>query len=215
MPPPDFDGVPPENPDEPAGFVLSRHTDRRAKALSLLGGPLAEGKPAPAWPIRPHTDDERQLLRLCGEGDELSYLECVRDAALIVGSDEFNRMNTFASELLVDPPHQLNERQLEDLMQLKNHTDEGSEGLDEALELERRLIAEGIIPARAERYQQADPVLTGLGSNGDHASEEKAHHSRIRTEARADMLTLFEVSDKQAKPERKTAAPIQIASFKC
>ena len=29
------------------------------------------------------------------------------------------------------------------------------------------------------------------------------------------MLTLFEVSDKQAKPERKTAAPIQIASFKC
>ena len=124
-------------------------------------------------------------------------------------------MNTFASELLVDPPHQLNERQLEDLMRLKNHTDEGSEGLDEALELERRLIAEGIIPARAGRYQQADPVLTGLGENGNHASEEKAHHSRIRTEARADMLTLFEVSDKQAKPERKTAAPIQIASFEC
>ena len=48
-------------------------------------------------------------------------------------------------------------------MQLKNHTDEGSEGLDEALELERRLIAEGIIPVRAERYQQADPVLTGMG----------------------------------------------------
>jgi hypothetical protein len=215
-PPPEFDGVPPENPNEPAGFVLSRGGDRRARALMLLGGPLAEGKPAPSWPIEPHTDDERQLAKLVAETDELCYLELTRDAEEIITSDEFTTANMLAHELIATPPYKLDERQLNDIMRTKDIEGEGSEGRDEARELENRLIAEGIIPARAERYARVDPVILGTGENGNHASEEKAYEKAhpVRAEARAAMLALFDAADKQApKPERKTAAPIQIATF--
>lgn len=51
-----------------------------------------------------------------------------------------------------------------------------------------------------------------MSENGDH--REKAHLDRVRPESRDHMLALFEAADKQApKPERKTATPIQIATF--
>ena len=81
-------------------------------------------------------------------------------------------------------------------------------------ELEAELVRRGIItePAYAEQYEQADPLLTGMSENGDH--REKAHLDRVRAESRDLMLALFEAADKQApKPERKTATPIQIATF--
>ena len=51
-----------------------------------------------------------------------------------------------------------------------------------------------------------------MSENGDH--REKAHLDRVRAESRDLMLALFDAADKQApKPERKTATPIQIATF--
>jgi hypothetical protein len=123
-PPPD---VPPDDLDAPAGFVdLEPGGDPRARALVLLGGPLAEGKPPPAWPIAPRTDDERKLAKLVGETDELTYLEMVRDAEEIVKGDEFTRMHMLASELLAHPPYQLDGKQLDHIrettMDIKHKT---------------------------------------------------------------------------------------------
>jgi hypothetical protein len=75
-------------------------------------------------------------------------------------------------------------------------------------------VRRGIItePARAEQYERVDPVILGTGENGDHC--EKAYLARVRAQSRDLMLALFEAADKQApKPERKTPAPIQIATF--
>ena len=113
---PDFFDGRPDNPDELAGFVLSRHGDRKARTLALLGGPLAQGEPAPPWPIEPRTDDERKLAEIVNEQDELCYLQYVRDTQRIIESDEFERMHMFASELLTHPPHRIDERQLKDIM---------------------------------------------------------------------------------------------------
>ena len=74
----------------------------------MLGGLLAEGKPAPPGRSGRATDDERQLAEIVNEQDELAYLECVRDTQRILESDEFDRMHAFASELLAHPPHQIN-----------------------------------------------------------------------------------------------------------
>jgi hypothetical protein len=64
----------------------------------------------------------------------------------------------------------------------------------------------------AEQYERAEPTLTGMSEDGDH--RERAHLDRVRAESRDLMLALFDAADKQApKPERKTAAPIQIATF--
>ena len=211
-PEPDVFDAPPENPDELAGFVeFHRGGDQRAKALALLAGPLAEGKPAPAWPIEPRTNDERKLAKLVGEGDELTYLETVRDAEQIVKSDEFTRMNTLASELLAHPPHELDGKQLDHILGWKGHEEDEP---PDPRKLEAALVRRGIItePARAEQYERVDPVILGTGENGDH--REKAYLARVRAESRDAMLALFDAADKQApKPERKTAAPIQIATF--
>lgn len=210
-PPEPFAGYVPEDPDEPAGFVdYAPGSDRRAKALSLLGGVLAGGEPAPAWPIKPRSRDERQLAELLRDTDELTYLETIRDAERLITSDEYDRMYMFASELLAHPPHRINQRQCEDIMRLKEHHHE-QEDDEDIRELEDRLIAEGLIPARASRYQEADDIFTGLGENGDHPSEAKAHHSRIRTEARDQMLALFEGADL----ERKSMSRVTVAVFDC
>ena len=108
--PPD---VPPEDLDAPAGFVeFHRGGDRRAKALALLGGPLAGGDPVPSWPIEPRTDDERKLARLVDDSDEITFLELPRDTRQIVAGSEFTRMHSLASELLAHPPHELTGEQL-------------------------------------------------------------------------------------------------------
>jgi HK97 family phage prohead protease len=82
-------------------------------------------------------------------------------------------------------------------------------------ELEAELVRRGIIaePARAEQYERAESTLTGMSENGDHR-DEKAYLDRVHAQSRDLMLALFDAADKQApKPERKAAAPIQIASF--
>jgi hypothetical protein len=177
-PPPEFDG-PPENPDDPAGYVdFARGGDRRAKAVALLGGPLAEGKPAPSWPIQPHTDDERKLAKLVGEQDELCYLELVRDADQIVKSDEFGRINMLASELLAHPPHELDGKQLDHIRETTMDT----------------------------KHKTAFPTRVRVVTD-----PELAH---VREAAYKSILAAFDAADRHApKPERKTAAPVQIASF--
>lgn len=118
-PPPDMT-VPPADPDAPAGFVdFKPGGDRRAKALTLLGGLLVDGK-SPAWPIVPDSDDERKLAAIVSETDELTYLECVRDTREVIASSEFDRMNTLVSELLAHPPHELTGEQLKDIKAVVN-----------------------------------------------------------------------------------------------
>jgi hypothetical protein len=76
-------------------------------------------------------------------------------------------------------------------------------------------VREGIIPARAEQYARGDPVLTGLGENGNRASEEKAYEKAhpVRVEARDLMLALLDAADKQAakpsgrRPPRSKSRP--------
>jgi hypothetical protein len=85
-------------------------THRRAP----FAGPLAEGQPA-RTPIGPRTDDERQLAKLIGEGDELSYLELVRHTLEIVADSGFIRIHRLASELVAQPPHELTGEQLADI----------------------------------------------------------------------------------------------------
>jgi hypothetical protein len=87
----------------------------RSTALALLAGPLAEGDPAPTWPLQPSSDDERMLARLVGDGDELSYLELVRDSKQIMATSEFTRMHKLAGELLAHPPHELDGTELSDI----------------------------------------------------------------------------------------------------
>ena len=81
-------------------------------------------------------------------------------------------------------------------------------------ELEADLIRRGVLAGSvdAEQYVQAVADIVSPSANGN--GREKAYENPIRTQAREQMLALFDAADKQApKPERKTAAPIQIATF--
>jgi hypothetical protein len=112
-PPPDL-ALALTDPDRPAGWAdWVRPADQRARAVAVLGGPLAEGKLAPAWPIRPTTEDERLLAEIFRDAHELEYLEAVRDTREILAAPETERCFTFASELLTHPPHRLTGLQLD------------------------------------------------------------------------------------------------------
>jgi hypothetical protein len=145
-PPPGDMTAPPANPDAPAGYVdFEPGGDQRARALALLGGPLAEGKPAPSWPIAPRTDDERKLAKLVGDSDELTFMELVRDAEETVAGGEFTRMHSLACELVAHPPHTLDGKRLDH-------------------------IREATMPER--KYSTFATKITTVGDEHDDSSEE-------------------------------------------
>ena len=163
-PPEPYADYTPDDPDEAAGHILHAGGDRRAKTLMTLGGLLAERGRAPDWPIRPRDNDERKLAELTRDGDELTYLECVRDAAQVIGSDEFELMHTVACELLTDPPYRLTERQLNDLMRLKKgHEDDDTDPRELELELVRRGVLD---EAAGAAYAEAVTDIVGTENGG-------------------------------------------------
>jgi hypothetical protein len=114
-PPPDVAVAAAANPDAAAGCTeFEPGGDRRAKALAIAGGVLAEGR-APIFSIKPRTRDERQLATLFADACEVDYLELLRDAEAIMDSDEYDRMYQVTSELLAHAPFELSGEQLNDI----------------------------------------------------------------------------------------------------
>ena len=212
-PPPEsdfFDG-PPENPDDPAGYVdFARGGDRRAKRLrcSAVRSPRANPRRLGRSSRARTTNESSRSSSARGTNSPTSRPSATQSRSSRAASSpactwsrpscsRIRRTNSTASS--------------DHILGWKGHVEDEP---PDPRELEAELVRRGIITelARAEQYERVDPVILGTGENGDH--REKAYLARVRAESRDFMLALFDAADKQApKPERKTAAPIQIATF--
>jgi hypothetical protein len=188
-PPPD---VPPADLDRPAGVTeFERSGDRRALAVALLGGPLAEGKPAPSWPIKPtrYSHDERELAQLVNETNALTYAEIVRHAEELLESDEFVRMHMVVCELLSHEPYSLSEEQLQGIkavtmqqgrqvfptrVHIKAHDDEPDDSFDWNERDELGVLSDRVIDATIRQMKRDgvydDQPRATLDSSNGHRS---------------------------------------------